>query len=580
MAKKAATSPPPDAPSGSTAPTAAPVQSPEERIAALVRGDGASTAPAPPLNDNGPDGAPAAPEAPTAPANDNNGDRAPRRRRRQRREDAASAGDEEAEAPRPKRRRASNSDVVGEIVEGASFWHGPDCTGYATIEMDGHAEHWPVESKAFDRFLSARLLAVTGAVPASGTRRDVASICDVEAQRGPGHAVHRRVANLDDGVIYVDLCDASWRAIEVTALGWQVVERPPVKFVRSPGMLALPEPEPSDVGLRELRGLTNAATDADFTLMVAWLVGALSGRGPFPIGILSGEAGTGKSRLATVMRALVDPSVAMVRAAPKDLRDLFATASNEFVLVLDNVSSMPHELSDELCRIASGAASSARALHTNVEQVFLTGARPIILNGIGGHFGQQADLMSRAMPIRLAPIPEAARRTEREMDAAFRTARPRILAALLDAVSAALRHLPTTTLAALPRMADFALFMTAAEVGLGWEPGTFVEAMEAGRAEAEGAAFEADPVAKAIVDFVTSEHPYGGWEGTPTALLAALNERVPEQVRRSRIWPMTSHSMGTRIDRAAPLLRARGFTIERRHGRERTVAIVPPPPAT
>lgn len=530
-----------------------------ERIAAIVHGEDVNGTPDP-----------ATP--PTTPASQ------PRRGRRKRGVPVENAAANDNEAGRRKRRRASASDVVGEIVEGAEFWHAPDHTGYASIEMNGHVEHWPIESKAFDRWLAERLLTVTSTVPASGTRRDVAAICDVQAQRGPCHEVHRRVANLEDRVIYLDLCDVRWRTVEVTAQEWRVVECPPVKFVRSPGMLPLAEPEPSDAGLSDLQGLTNAATEADFTLLVAWLVGALSGRGPFPIAILSGEAGTGKSRLATIMRALIDPSVAMVRAAPKDLRDLFATAANEYVLVLDNISSMPHDLSDEICRVASGAASSARALHTNTEQVFLTGARPIVLNGIGGHFGQQADLMSRSLPIRLAPIPEEARRTEREMDAAFHSARPGILGALLDAVSAALRHLPTTTLPALPRMADFALWMTAAEPGLGWEPGTFVEAMEAGRAEAEGAAFEADPVAKSIADFVTADHPYGGWEGTPTALLAELNTRVPEAIRRSRIWPLTAQGMGTRIDRAAPLLRARGFTVERRHGRERTIAIVPPAP--
>lgn len=496
-----------------------------------------------------------------------------RRRRAPRAEDGADGTPE-----RPKRRRAGAGDVIHEIAEGAQFWHAPDGTGYATITMGEHLENWPLDSKAFDRWLAERLLAVTGSVPASGTRRDVAAICDVEAQRGPCHDVHRRVANVDDTRVFLDLCDADWRAVEITASEWQLIDRPPVKFVRSPGMLALPAPDASDEGLRALQGLANTATDADFVLLTAWLVGALGGRGPFPIGIFSGEAGTGKSQLAMKVRSLVDPSVALVRSAPRDLRDLFASAANEYVLVLDNISTMPHDLSDELCRIASGSASSARALHTNTEQVFLTGARPILLNGIG-HFGQQADLMSRALVIRLAPIPATARRTEREMDADFRAAQPRILGALLDAVSAALRHLPDTSLAELPRMADFALFMTAAEPGLGWEAGAFVNAMEAGRIEAEGAAFDADPVAKAIADFVTSEHPISGWEGTATALLAALNERVPESLRKSRIWPLTSTGMGTRVDRAAPLLRARGFLIERRRGAARNVAIIPPPPA-
>lgn len=110
--------------------------------------------------------------------------------------------------------------------------------------------------------------------------------------------------------VFIDLCDDLWRAVEVTAQEWRVIEACPAKFLRSAGMLPLPEPEASDTGLSELRGLVNADGEDNFTLVVSWLVGALSGEGPFPIAVLSGEAGTGKSRLAVRMRSLVDPFVA------------------------------------------------------------------------------------------------------------------------------------------------------------------------------------------------------------------------------------------------------------------------------
>ena len=44
-----------------------------------------------------------------------------------------------------------------------------------------------------------------------------------------------------------------------------------------------------------------------------------------------------------------------------------------------------------------------------------------------------------------------------------------ILGALFDAVSGALRELPSTKLSSLPRMADFALWVTASEKALGWQ---------------------------------------------------------------------------------------------------------------
>ena len=46
--------------------------------------------------------------------------------------------------------------------------------------------------------------------------------------------MHVRFARSRDA-IYLDMCDDQWRAIEVTAEGWRVVEEPPVLFRRGAG---------------------------------------------------------------------------------------------------------------------------------------------------------------------------------------------------------------------------------------------------------------------------------------------------------------------------------------------------------
>jgi hypothetical protein len=43
---------------------------------------------------------------------------------------------------------------------------------------------------------------------------------------------------------------------------------------------------------------------------------------------------------------VIDPSMAPVRALPRDERELFIAASNGHVLAFDNVSSLPPWLSD------------------------------------------------------------------------------------------------------------------------------------------------------------------------------------------------------------------------------------------
>ena len=95
------------------------------------------------------------------------------------------------------------------------------------------------------------------------------------------------------------------------------------------------------------------------------------------------------------------------------------------------------------------------------------------------------------------------------MFAAFEAKRATILGALFDAVSAALRFLSKVKLDRAPRMADFAKWITAAESGLGWEPGAFLKVYGENRRDVIESSFEADSVAVAIRDWIIAEHPEG-----------------------------------------------------------------------
>jgi putative DNA primase/helicase len=345
--------------------------------------------------------------------------------------------------------------------------------------------------------------------------------------------------------------------------------------LRSLSMRPLPEPE-RDGMIEELREFLNVRSDNDFMLAVAWEVAALSGRGPYPVLVLQGEQGTGKSVFSRLIRSLVDPSAAPIRAVPKDDRDLVVSASNSHVLAFDNLSGVAAWFADALARLATKSGFATRMLHTDREEFIFEGARPIILNGIPS-LTDRADLADRAVTIHLALIPEDARQPEDELFAAFDAKQPAILGALLDALSAALRNLPTVKLDRAPRMADFAKLITAAEPGLGWEPGTFIEVYRQNRHDLAESAFEAEPLAVAINDYVPVEHPHpNGWTGTATELLNVLNGRVNDGIRRSRIWPDTAQRLGNRIDRIAPLLRSKGFVVERRHSGQRLITIMPP----
>ncbi len=259
----------------------------------------------------------------------------------------------------------------------------------------------------------------------------------------PERVVHIRVGGLDER-LYLDLGDETWRAVEIDATGWRVIDNPPVRFRRAAGMQPLPVPVAGG-SIETLRSFLNVQSDTDFVLVVAWALACLRNRGPYPVIVLSGEQGSAKSTFSAILRALLDPNTAPLRALPREDRDLFIAASNGHVLAFDNVSGLPAWISDTLCRLATGGGFAVRQLYTDQDEVLFDAARPVILNGIED-IVTRPDLADRAVFLTLEPIPEERRRPEAELWAAFEAERPRILGVLLDAVVEGLKRLPETRL--------------------------------------------------------------------------------------------------------------------------------------
>jgi hypothetical protein len=270
--------------------------------------------------------------------------------------------------------------------------------------------------------------------------------------------------------LYLDLGDDTCRAIEIDQTGWRLIDEAPVRFRRAAGMKPLPVPTHGG-SIDRLRAFLNVQSDADFVLAVAWTLAVLRDSGPYPVLVLSGEQGSAKSTFSAILRALLDPNAAPLRALPREDRDLFIAATNGHVLTFDNVSGLRPWISDTLCRLATGGGFAIRQLYTDQDEVLFDASRPVILNGIED-IVVRPDLADRAIFLTLEPIPEERRRPEIELWAAFEAERPRILGVLLNAAVEGLKQLPETRLPKLPRMADFALWATACETAL-WPAGTF-----------------------------------------------------------------------------------------------------------
>ncbi len=465
-------------------------------------------------------------------------------------------------------RGPKQADVLIDLAHEAELFHSPDATAFADLVVNGHRETWPVRTKGFRRWLARRFFEATGGAPNSEALQSALNVIEAKAHfDGPEREVHIRIGGLD-GNLYLDLGDEAWRAVEIGIEGWRIVEDPPVRFRRAAGMQALPTPEPGG-SIEKLRNFLNVQGDGDFILVVAWVLAVLRDRGPYPVLVLSGEQGSAKSTFSSILRSLLDPNTAPLRALPREDRDLFIAANNGHVLAFDNVSGLPTWISDTLCRLATGGGFAVRQLYTYQDEVLFDAARPVILNGIED-IVTRPDLADRAIFLMLEPIPEDRRRPEKELWAAFNAIRPQLLGTLLDAVSHGLHRLPDTRLDSLPRMADFALWATACETAL-WSAGTFGAAYAGNRDEAVDSVIEADPVGSAVRSLMNTRTE---WTGTASDLLDALDEEVGEKVRKTKTWPSSARALSGRVRRAATFLRKVGIDITfEREGRARTRTI-------
>lgn len=455
-------------------------------------------------------------------------------------------------------RKKSQPTILTEIGQEDQLFHDRDREAYAAIEVDGHTEVYMIRGQHYKELLQKRYFELVGHGANRNSVSDAISTLSAIAKfDGVCETVWLRYGVHDDAIA-INLADKEWRSVIVSGKDWWISREAPERFIVKNGMAALPIPETSG-SIDLLRDFLNLPDDG-WCLLLGWLVSAMRPVGPYPVLVLTGEQGTAKSTASRVIRELIDPSIAPLRAPPKDEKDLLVSAVNSSVVCIDNLSHLPDWLSDALCRLATGGALSARALYTDHEEVLIDLQRPAILNGIGD-LVHRPDLAERAVVLTLEPITEKQRIPESVFWKRFEGVRPYIYAALLDGLSCALRRNSEIQLDEQPRMADFATWATAAEPALGLDEGAFLRAYRGNQEDLAKVGIENAPVGRAVIAFMESRQQ---WEGRMSDLhgeLQGMLEKMDKDALRSPAWPKNPGWLSNYITRLAPALRKVGVVI-------------------
>ena len=437
----------------------------------------------------------------------------------------------------------------------AEFVHDPDGEPYAVIHEGVVRQVLHVWSKAFGEWLSFAFYRESDRAPSETAIKTALATLSGQAKFvGVEKAVHLRVANTEPGVYWLDLCDEAWRAVRIDRHGWAIVQGGDAPlFTRSGSMRPLPDPLPGG-DLSALWGLVNIP-EAERVTVAAYLVECLRPDTPYPVLLMFGGQGSGKSSTHSMLRNLFDPNQVNLRAAPKSVDDMWVAARSSHVVSYENLSHLMPAQQDALCTVVTGGGVATRTLFTTADETVIQVKRPVMLNGIAAVVTAQ-DLIDRAVLIELPTVTH--RRTGGAIEAEFIKAQPHIVGALLDLFVKALAVLPSVEIPAdkLPRMADFTLLGEAVARVMGKAPGEFLAGYTAMRVESVHRTIEASPVGAAIVALLDAR-PHG-FNGIVGDLMSDLENFRP---RGCDAWPASAKGLGDALRRLSTSMRMIGIEI-------------------
>jgi energy-coupling factor transporter ATP-binding protein EcfA2 len=411
----------------------------------------------------------------------------------------------------------------------------------------------------------------TGSAPGSGPMSDALLVLEGEALAANPEQLDLRLGRHEDAII-IDLGNAHGTAVALRPTGWEVLDRSPIVFRRSP--LVAPLPVPTRGGsIDRLREFVNVSAES-WPLALGWLVAALIPDIEHAIVLLGGQQDSGKSTTGRCLAGVVDPSTAPLRTAPRDVEEWAVAAVGSWVVVIDNISGIAEWLSDAFCRAVTGDGLVRRALYTDDALSVLVFQRCLILTSIDAG-GLKGDLGRRLIILDLEPIGRRKKRPPRALRWEFAAALPGIFGALLDLAARVLVKLPDTKLEDFVGLADFEQVLAAMDAVEGTETLTQYRAQWA-RIAAD--VVEDDAVAEAVRSFATEHCQLGLWIGTASEMLKLLTVPTP----RPKDWPKGGKALGGRLRRLIPVLAAVGIEVvaprPKEKGRKFSIALIAQPP--
>lgn len=349
-----------------------------------------------------------------------------------------------------------------------------------------------------DEYIGELIYKEFGLFPSDALLKRVIKVIAYETKKnGMQQNVHYRVANTDSS-IYVNMGDGS--IIRITAKRVSIVEKSPVKFVlhNTLGSMTRPDFENGDIKLLRKYIL---GSDADFKLILVFIFNCFFTGTHYLLLYLMGPAGSAKSFITKVVKAVTDPSPVTLRNQFKNGEALVIAAEHCHLIDINNCSKLTDAIQDILCTMLTGGVATARSLYSNKGQSAIHTHNPVVMNGIESIITRD-DLLERSLIIHLDKVCESdvAIVEEDQLVKEFNADLPRIMGGIFNALKDIMLVTQTfETDEKLSRMASFHRLGLVTEQALNWKARSFARAYKANLSCAQYETLESNKVAQALI---------------------------------------------------------------------------------
>jgi hypothetical protein len=482
----------------------------------------------------------------------------------------------ESAAERNGQKKRKQADRLIDYASGAPLF----CDQMGAPHVLLYDEAVPLNTRAY-RWLRELMWDGEGiAIGGEALKTAVGTLAAFALRSGVVCELHTRSA-FYDGAVYYQLRPG--RVVRIDRDGWAIEnqEAVPVVFRRVPNLKPLPDPEMGG-DLDTLESFINLKSERDKRMLKTYITTLPLPHIPRPILQTTGVMGSGKTTAGRMIKRLLDPTAP--ETVRMDPRDFLQKASHSYIVMLDNINSIPEWGVDTLCRLVTGEADSKRSLYTDDEDFIYEMRRAVLLNGINAPT-ERGDAQDRTLPVELERIRDGERRSEEDLWAEFKTEHGRLLGAIFDVLSEALSEKESLQLTRRPRLADWGEYAAAVYRAMCWkEDGLRAEALfledwgEVVRVQNQGT-LDGSPVAQAMLSFMESRNEWTGLVSDLYAKLEATAEELNINTKREKAWPKSPLWLSRRIREVLPLLRAMGLEAEigtsRKAGTQITLTKVP-----